>query len=466
MDKSKELLAKRQAALDAAEVIRDAAKAAGEDLTDEQLTEIEEHVATAKDCQEQVIEIEAQIAKRNAALLALDDAAAWSNAPRKQQTTPVDPSAGTRPPSKNHGSTSTHEHTFPSFGHQLVAIVQAATQHPSEWDPRLGAPHGAISGAGETVASDGGFLVGADESQALLQRMYDSNQILNGGTGYSGPMRVPISANSNSVKFKALDETSRANGSRWGGIEASWIEEAGTKPDTKPKFRQMELSLKKLVGLYYATDELLQDAAALEALVLNWFAEEFAFKLQAALYAGTGAGVPQGILPANCLVTVAKETGQVAATILKKNIDKMWSRMWTKGIGNSVWHINQQCYPALFDMEQAVGTGGIPVFLPPGGLSVSPYGTLLGRPIVPLEQCEALGTVGDIVFCDWSQMLFADKGGMQAASSIHVKFINDETTFRFVYRCDSQPAWNAALTPYKGGSTATTGPFIALATRS
>ena len=90
----------------------------------------------------------------------------------------------------------------------------------------------------------------------------------------------------------------------------------------------------------------------------------------------------------------------------------------------------------------------------------------MGRPIVPLEQCQALGTKGDIYFCDWSQMLFADKGGLQAASSIHVKFVNDETTFRFVYRCDAQPAWNNELTPFKGGSTATTSPFLALATRS
>jgi len=228
----------------------------------------------------------------------------------------------------------------------------------------------------------------------------------------------------------------------------------------------MELSLKKLVGLYYATDELLQDAAALESLVLNWFAQEFAFKVQDGLLNGTGAGTPLGILPAPCLTTQAKETGQAAATIVKENIDKMWSRMWAPGLGNAVWHINQQCYPALFNMEQAVGTGGLPAFLPPGGLSVSPYGTLMGRPIVPLEQCQALGTKGDIYFCDWSQMLFADKGGLQAASSIHVRFINDETTFRFVYRCDAQPAWNNELTPFKGGSTATTSPFLALATRS
>ena len=143
----------------------------------------------------------------------------------------------------------------------------------------------------------------------------------------------------------------------------------------------------------------------------------------------------------------------------------MWSRMWPSGLPRSVWLINQGVYPALFGMTLTVGTGGIPVYLPPGGLSQSPYGSLMGRPVVPVEQCQALGTEGDIYFCDWSEYLYADKGGIQAASSIHVRFVNDETAFRFVMRCDGQPAWQTALTPYKGGATRTTGPFISLADR-
>ena len=458
-----ELLAKRQTAFDAAKAIQDAAKASGEDLTDEQLAEVEAHIATAKGCQDEIVQLQAKAAKRADADAAMADLVKWGDSPRPRQTTPADPSAGCRPASK---SSSDHVHTFGSFGERLVAVVAASKQHPTQWDPRLLTPSAAASGSNESVGSEGGFLVGTDESQELLQRMYSNSQIVNGGAGYSGPTRVPISAQSNSIKFKALAETSRADGSRWGGIQASWVEEAATKPDTKPTFRTMELSLKKLVGLYYATDELLQDASALESLVLNWFSQEFAFKGQDALVNGTGAGMPLGILNAACLVTQAKETGQAAATIVKENIDNMWARMWGTGVGNAVWHINQACYPKLFAMTASVGTGGIPVFLPPGGLSASPYGTLMGRPIVPLEQCQAPGTKGDIYFCDWSQMLYADKGGMQAASSIHVKFINDETTFRFVYRCDAQPAWASALTPFKGGSTATTGPFIALATRA
>jgi len=350
-----------------------------------------------------------------------------------------------------------------SLGELLSAVVQAAS--PARIvDPRL--VPSAATGLGEGVASEGGFLVQTDFVAELLRRTYDNNAILAGGPGYSGPRRLPLSTNSNSIKINAVNESSRADGSRWGGVQAYWIEEAGTKTASKPDFRQMELSLKKLVGLCYATDELLQDAAALEAVIMEAFAEEFSFKLQDALVNGTGAGTPLGILNATCLVSQAKETGQAAATIVKENIDKMWSRMWPRGLPNSMWAINQTCYPQLFSMSQAVGTGGIPVYLPPGGLSQSPYGTLMGRPVVPIEQCQAVGTKGDIYFCDWSQYLFADKGAMQTASSIHVRFVYDESVFRFVYRADGQPAWQTALTPYKGGATATSGPFVALDTRS
>jgi hypothetical protein len=53
------------------------------------------------------------------------------------------------------------------------------------------------------------------------------------------------------------------------------------------------------------------------------------------------------------------------------------------------------------------------------------------------------------------------KGGIQGASSIHVQFMTDETTFRFVYRVGGQPAWASAVTAFK--SSASISPFVALA---
>jgi HK97 family phage major capsid protein len=98
-------------------------------------------------------------------------------------------------------------------------------------------------------------------------------------------------------------------------------------------------------------------------------------------------------------------------------------------------------------------------------MSNSPYNTLLGRPIIPIEQAATLGTVGDIIFADLSGgYLLAEKGGIASDMSVHVRFVYDESTFRFVMRVDGQPVRAAALTPYKGSETQSH--FIVLATRA
>jgi hypothetical protein len=62
------------------------------------------------------------------------------------------------------------------------------------------------------------------------------------------------------------------------------------------------------------------------------------------------------------------------------------------------------------------------------------------------------------------EYLYWEKTDIQAATSIHVQFLTDETTFRFVYRVDGQPAHNTPLTPYKGSSTQSA--FVALTAAS
>jgi len=131
-----------------------------------------------------------------------------------------------------------------------------------------------------------------------------------------------------------------------------------------------------------------------------------------------------------------------------------------------VWLINQNVEPQLFQMSLAVGTGGIPVYMPAGGLSGQPYGTLFGRPVLPIEQAATLGDLGDIVFADLpGGYLLAEKGGIKSDMSIHVRFEYDESCFRFVLRVDGQPVRNVALTPAKGGANFTQSHFIALAAR-
>ena len=342
------------------------------------------------------------------------------------------------------------ERKFKTFGEQLMAAYRASMPG-GQVDNRLTTR--AASGLNESNPSDGGFLVQQDFVSELLKRTYET------GILASKVKKIPISTSANGLKINAVDEDSRANGSRFGGVQTYWEGEADKLAGTKPKFRVLELSLKKLTGLCYATDELLQDTAALESVIRQAFAEEFGFKIDDAILTGTGAGEPLGILNSSSLVTVAKESNQTEK-ITVENLIKMWNRVWSRSRNNAVWFINQEIEPYLYTLK--IGT--TPVYVPAGGLSEKPYGTLFGRPVIPLEQCSALGEVGDIILADLNQYLLIDKGGINAQSSIHVRFLYDENVFRFIYRVDGQPIWNKPLTPYKG--TATQSPFVALAKRN
>jgi hypothetical protein len=58
----------------------------------------------------------------------------------------------------------------------------------------------------------------------------------------------------------------------------------------------------------------------------------------------------------------------------------------------------------------------------------------------------------------------AEKGGMTSDMSIHVRFVYDESVFRFVMRLDGQPVLASPVTPANGGSTQSH--FVTLETRS
>lgn len=354
---------------------------------------------------------------------------------------------------------------FGSFGDQLIAIAHAATSaRTGKVDQRLTAIADyertvlAATGASEGVASDGGFLVQHDFASEVMAGMLAGGEVMN------RVRRIPLSSGANGIKLNAIDETSRALGSRWAGVRAYWAAESATLTSSRPKFRRITLELNKVIGLFYATSELLQDASALESIASQGFTEELRFATEDAIIRGTGAGQPLGILSAGGVVSQAKETGQAAATIVSTNIMKMMTRMPARNFANAVWTINQEAFPQLQQMYVATGDGGQLVYMPPTGISASPYGTLYGRPVVPTEYNAALGTVGDIILADFSEYLMIEKSAPEWASSMHVQFLTDEMTYRMTYRVDGQPSLASAITPYKG--SATQAHFVTLATRA
>lgn len=352
---------------------------------------------------------------------------------------------------------------FRSFGEYLQAVAAASMSRGGEL---AGMPTGVIdrrlisgdrelrspTGLAEGTPSLGGFLVQMDYANELFAKAHQASMI------WQKCRNIPISGRSNGLKIPGIDETSRADGSRWGGIRAYWLEEAGSKTASKPTFMMVELSLKKLIGLTYATDELLEDAGALETIIRMAFEEEFAFKLDDAVIRGTGAGQPLGILNAPSLVSTTRGS---TGTICDTDVRNVYARMYPGSHSKAEWFTNVDCLPNLMAMT-ASDAGYQSIWLPANNIAGQPFQTLMGRPIHYVETASTEGTVGDLMFLDLSQYVTITKGGMQTAQSIHVNFTTDETAFRFVLRLDGQPLWNSALTPYKG--TDALSPFVTVAT--
>lgn len=437
------LLAKRDTLRDEGDSIAATAEAAG-DYTDEQAARLEA--------------IEAEMQRVNRGIQAEENRRSW------ERTAPADPvvSDGEGQASAPVGSAPT---PFGSLGEQLRAVVGAAkTGRVADalWDINAHAAGidrmAAATGAGEAIGFDGGFAVQDDFIPGILDRVFAGSQVAQFCDSRE------IGPGSNGVSYNVIDETSRADGSRGGGVQAYWIGEGGSLTASRPKLARKRLELSKLAALFYATDELLEDATALESWTNAEMQDEMAFKLDDAIIRGSGAGIPQGVLNADALVSVTKNTGQAAATFDLTNVKNMWIRMPSRSLGNAAWYINNEVWPQIFGLEQVVGTGGVPVYMPPTGAAGAPFGTLYGRPIRPIEQASALGTVGDVIFADFSRYLIIRKGQARRAVSMHVQFLTDEMAFRWILRINGRPKPHSALTPYKGA--ATTSPFVVLATRS
>lgn len=333
---------------------------------------------------------------------------------------------------------------------QFALAIKAAALGES-FDPRLNA---AATGHNVGVGSDGGFAVPQQLAEGIEREMFESGEILSRVDGRD--------ITGNAIAYNVFDETSRADGSRQGGVLGYWVDE-GTAPDaTKIKLAKMELKLRKVATLGYATEELEEDAPALGAELQSAFASELVFQVENKVFRGTGSGSPLGFMNAPCLVSVAKETSQAAATINVKNLSKMWARLPARAKKNAVWLINVDCEPQL-DQLAHIETEGI---LQPRFVNYGPNGilTIKGRPVIQVEYSETLGTQGDIALVDLKQYRLIKKGGVRQATSIHVRFTQGENTYRATYRVDGQPVPRSAITPFKGANTLS--PFVVLDTRS
>lgn len=318
---------------------------------------------------------------------------------------------------------------FKSSGDFLMAVKQAST---GKVDQRL------VNVTGyEKNGEDGGFLVPEDMSTEILKKLESKESLL------ESTRQFKMSGNSLSLN---IDETQPWNS----GVQAYWTAEGAPITTSKPGFKQCHLRLHKLAALVPLTDELLEDATAIESYVKTSAPEAIMAKLNDAIISGNGAGKPQGILASPFTVTASKESGQTADTIVAANIIKMYSRLFPQARAEAKWYINAGAEEQLNGLKDPDGNY---IYLGPGmGLNQSPYGVLLGRPVVPMMSAmPALGDLGDIMFGNLKYYYSGLKaGGVKSAQSIHLYFDREITAFRFSLRVDGKVPFVAPVTTQYG----------------
>jgi HK97 family phage major capsid protein len=352
---------------------------------------------------------------------------------------------------------------FKDLGHFAYALIQTAARNSDPtmvqalalYEACLERISRAATGMNEASEPDGASVVPPDHALQIWRRSEQYENLID--------LLTTFRINGNEFKIPSDAESSRVDGSRSGGIQSFWSNEASQFTRSRPTFSDRYLRLKKMAALVYITRELSEDSSSLGAYLDLVAPDELAFQINSSLVNGDGVGMPLGLLNSNATISVDKESGQSAGTIVGLNLANMWSRFYAPCRRNAAWYVAGDAERQVQTAVIATGTGaGELLYKEPRG--DSPYGTIYGRPVIPFEACSTVGTVGDIILLDPSQIVGIRKRTLNQSVSTHLRFDYDEVALKFIFRVDAQPLWISPLTPYRG--TTTVSPIVTLATRS
>lgn len=311
---------------------------------------------------------------------------------------------------------------------------------------------------GEYDVRYGGYAVTTVRLPGILEVGFEGDPTA--GRTRNIPMRAPT------VEIPARtdkDHTSSVSG----GFTVARKAETVAATASRMTLEMVTLKASSLFGLAYATEELLADSAESFAAIIDaGFRSQFGAHMLNEKLRGKGGDQYLGVLTALAAsslgptVSIAKEAGQLADTIVSSNVIKMRARAW--GYQSAIWIANPDCFPQLATMSIGVGAAGVLVYQQ--SLTEDRPDMLLGRPIFYSEYAATVGDQGDIILGSWGEFLEGIYQPLQGAESVHVRFVNHERTFKFWLRNAGAPWWRSALTPNKGSNTLS--PFVVLDARA
>lgn len=340
---------------------------------------------------------------------------------------------------------SKHPSRFSSYGDFLHAVRRAALSEPL--DPRL--PFRAAAGppGQEAVGADGGYLVPLDARATVIDALQSEESLLSLTT------RVTTESNS----FALPTDVTAAWAST--GPQAVYQPEGSTLSQSKVSLQSRSMKLNKLSVFVPVTNELLDDAPALDVYMRAAVADRIVWAVNRDLLNGDGVGKPQGLLNSPALITIAKEASQSTATLLHLNLSKAWASMYppSKGKTSLVWVMHSSAEQAAQEIISPVGAPSL-IY----GDDVDGRPRIFGARVIVSSACQALGTPGDVFLADFAQVVTVTKpGAVKQDVSLHCYFDADMAGYRFTFRWAAASLWNAPVTDLKGGATLSTAVVIA-----
>lgn len=327
---------------------------------------------------------------------------------------------------------------------QAVRLANPAAGSNFRVDDRLAAPANFHT---ETGDSAGSYLVPAEFRQEIVDLVF---------AGEDSIVNLVDPSPTSSNRVQGLGDESTPWGSS--GVQAYWRSESEQMTASKAALTPRETKLGELYAFVLATEELLEDAPRIADLLTRKAAGAIRWKTGAAFIYGDGVEKPLGWFTSNALVSVAKETGQAADSIVRQNVAKMFSRMINPD--QAVWIANADTLPQIMELQSQAGN---PLWYP--NYQTAPGGTLLGRPIYFSEHAKTIGDKGDLQFVNpMGYEAFRKQSGVSFAESIHLYFDYNIRAFRWTFRVGGQPVLSAPVSPQNG--SATKSHFIALADRA
>lgn len=252
------------------------------------------------------------------------------------------------------------------------------------------------------VPSSGGYLAAPEFVDKVVQRLYDSDAILQSAE--------VISVNSNiaHVPYEA------------GDAAAHWVGEKESRDtDDSAPLGLAQIPVSGIIAKIKMTHELMYGTPiALEQYLVNQVSNKLQRSLGEALCNGNGFAKPLGVYTNTNIPSVTTTGAGTVKAIAVNDILDMYGKLPDAADSKSAWYMSKSTFASV-----AKTKGADNLYLMPGGIAAGMPGTILGRPVRFCTSAPDVTTAGNV------PVLFGDmENAYKVIQGLQMTYQRDEFT--------------------------------------